>query len=292
MTGDNEKKYDPLTVRDSSSGKEYYGGDQEWYRSNTRAYAGCGSVACANMLRILADRYPDAFLREGVDAELKRLTGETLEKSDFVELMSSIYRTMPVLELPLIRSLYDLCKRSNKVFKKIVRPSYGMSINGFIRGSLKYSDMRGLKLHAHSLPTVFCPYEKGLDFIREGLDKGGCVVMLTSLNHHPLRLYNAKAGQLEGGYDSKGVRSHFMTITGLVDEPEGSPLVKITTWGRVATVPYDKLNRSWQKMRAFTSCLYYFTPAESEAIVRADIRNSIFVLFKALAHTVFHGKRT
>ena len=279
---------DPLIIKDKGSGVSYYGGNQEWYKSNTRAYAGCGSVACANMLRILAHKYPDWFEKKDVDRELSGLTGDELYKDDFISFMGNIYKSMLVHELPLVRSIYDACGRSNKVFKYVIKPSFGMSINGFIRGSLKYARSRGVLLHVRALPTAFCPYEKGLDFIKEGIEKGGCVVMLTALNRHPLKLYSGKTGEIEGGYDlKKGVRSHFMTITDLIDTNDDGPLVKITTWGRVATVPYKKLNRSWQKIRAYTSCLYYFTPAQSEAVVRADIRNSTILCIQAVFKGLF-----
>ena len=279
---------DPLIIKDKGSGVSYYGGNQEWYKSNTRAYAGCGSVACANMLRILAHKYPDWFEKKDVDRELSGLTGDELYKDDFISFMGNIYKSMLVHELPLVRSIYDACGRSNKVFKYVNKPSFGMSINGFIRGSLKYARSRGVLLHVRALPTAFCPYEKGLDFIKEGIEKGGCVVMLTALNRHPLKLYSGKTGEIEGGYDlKKGVRSHFMTITDLIDTNDDGPLVKITTWGRVATVPYKKLNRSWQKIRAYTSCLYYFTPAQSEAVVRADIRNSTILCIQAVFKGLF-----
>lgn len=286
-TDDNGKiKYDPLTITDRSSGRTYYGGDQNWYKSNTMAFAGCGSVACANMLRSLAHKYPGEFTSEGVSGELKALADDNCYKDDFTGLMGDIYNSMLVLEVPLIRRIYDRVGRNNKVFK-VIPSSLGLSLNGFINGTLRFCRKKGLLLHAHSLPTAFCRYDKGLDFIREGLDKGGCVVMLTSLNRHPLRLYSGKSGELSGGSDSKkGVRSHFMTITGIVEDAE-SPLIKISTWGRVATVPYDKLYKSWHKMRAYTSCLYYFTPARSAAVVRADIRGSFLVLCRAVFKGMF-----
>ena len=276
--------FDPLTLTDRDTGATYYGGDQGWYKSNTMAFAGCGSVACANMLRILAHKYPSVFEDERVSGELKGLTEDACYKDDFTGFMGRIYKSMLVFEVPLIRRIYDAVNRGNKVFKpvfKLLPPSFGMSLNGFIRGTLKYCRKRGLLLHAHAIPTAFCSYDKGLDFIREGLERGGSVVMLTSMNRHPLKLYSGRSGELEQGYDSKkGVKSHFMTITGIV---EGDvPLIKLTTWGRVATVPYDRLNRSWHRPWAFTSCLYYFTPAGSEAVVRADIRKSYVTFVKAV----------
>ncbi len=276
-------EHDPLIITDRETGKKFYGGDQDWYASNTQAFAGCGSVACANMLRTLAQKYPEKFNEKKVSEELSHLTKDTCYKDDFLSFMSGIYKSMLVLELPIVRKIYDMSRRGNKLFKWVFIPSFGMGIGGFIRGSLKFCRARGLMIHMRSLPTAFCPYEKGLDFIREGLDKCGSVVMLTTLNRHPLKLYSGESGRLENGYDSKnGVKSHFMTITG-IEEGHGSvPLIRISTWGRVASVPYDKLNRSWQRPRAYASCLYYMMPAGSEAIVRADIRNSFKVMIKAV----------
>lgn len=287
--GENIKtEYDPLIITDKSSGATYYGGDQNWYGSNTMAFAGCGSVACANMLRSLAHKYPGEFTDEGVAGELRALTDDICYKDDFTGLMGNIYKSMLVFEVPLIRRIYDYVRRDNKVFK-IIPSSLGLSLNGFIKGTLKYCRSRGLLLHMHALPTAFCTYEKGLEYIREGLKQSGCVVMLTSLNRHPLRLYSGKSGELSGGNDTKkGVRSHFMTITGIIEDDNASgPLIKISTWGRVATVPYDKLNRSWHRMRAYTSCLYYFTPVRSASVVRTDIRRSVLVLVKAVFKGLF-----
>ncbi|MBR4720078.1 MAG: hypothetical protein IKP31_07545 [Lachnospiraceae bacterium] len=287
-TGEDRKtEYDPLIITDRRSGGKYYGGDQNWYMSNTRAVAGCGSVACANMLRTLACKYPERFMDEGVAGELKALTGDVYYKDDFISLMGDIYRSMLVLEVPVIRRIYDAVKRDNKVFK-VIPSNLGLSLNGFISGTLKFCRSKGLLLHVHALPTAFCSYDRGLEFIKEGLSKGGCIVMLTSLNRHPLRLYSGRSGELESGSDTKkGVRSHFMTITGIVDNGDDAPLIKLSTWGRVATVSYDKLNRSWHKTRAYTSCLYYFTPAGSDAVVRADMRNSVFVLCRAVFRGLF-----
>ncbi len=288
LTKKETKEPTPCLITDRDTGAVFYGGDQGWYESNTMAYAGCGSVACANMLRILAHKYPEAFKNERVSEDLRQLTEESYYKDDFTGLMGRIYKSMLVFEIPVIRRIYDAVKRSNKVFK-VVPASFGMSLNGFIRGTLKYCRRQGLLLHAHAVPTAFLSYDRGLDFIREGLDKGGSVVMLTSMNRHPLRLYSGRSGELKQGYDSKkGVKSHFMTITDIVESGDGeAPLIKLTTWGRVATVPYDKLNRSWHKIRAYTSCLYYFTPVQSEAVVRADIRKSYVTLIKAVLRGMF-----
>ena len=291
---DNKREYEPLTVTDRTTGKNYYGGDQNWYKSNTMAFAGCGSVAALNMLRSLALKYPERFSASGVADELNRLTDRVIYKDDYTFIMKDIYRSMFVFEMPVIRRLCDALKRGNKLFK-VIPPSLGLSQYGFITGTLRFCARRGLNLHVKALPTAFTSYDRGLNFIREGLKNGGSVVMLTSLNRHPLKLYSGPAGELTGGYDQKkGVRSHFMTITGIVDNdsPEG-PLIKLTTWGRVATVPYHKLNRSWHGIWAYTSCLYYFTPTGSEKTVKTDMAKSygiyLWSLIKGLIGWIIPG---
>ena len=105
-TDKNEKsKYDPLIITDRKTGKKYYGGDQEWYESNTQAFAGCGSVACANMLRSLAHKYPEVFSDGKVSKNLRSLTREEYYKDDFLAFMGSIYRSMLVFEMPVVRKL-------------------------------------------------------------------------------------------------------------------------------------------------------------------------------------------
>lgn len=292
---DNIRKFDPLTVTDRETGREYYGGDQNWYRSNTMAFAGCGSVAALNMLRSLAIKYPVEFKEKNVSDELGMLTDKVIYKDDYTSVMRDIYKSMFVLELPLIRRLCDHLKRGNKLFK-FIPPSLGLSMFGFITGTLRFCAKRGLNLHVKVLPTAFTSYDKGLNFIKEGLKKGGSVVMLTSLNRHPLRLYSGGVGELNGGYDQKkGVRSHFMTITGIIEDNSKEPLVKLTTWGRVATVPYSRLNRSWHGMRAYTSCLYYFVPTNSPGLVRADMAKSYamyaWAVIKGLLGWVVPGNR-
>lgn len=292
---ENSQKFDPLKVTDRDTGKEYYGGDQNWYKSNTMAFAGCGSVAALNMLRTLAVKYPVEFKGKNVSDELGVLTEKVIYKDDFTYIMKDIYKSMFVLELPIIRRLCDLLKRGNKLFK-FIPPSLGLSMFGFITGTLRFCAKRGLYLHVKVLPTAFTSYDRGLDFIREGLKKGGSVVMLTSLNRHPLRLYSGGVGELNGGYDQKkGVRSHFMTITDIVEDNPQGPLIKLTTWGRVATVPYSRLNKSWHRMRAYTSCLYYFTPTDSPGLVKTDMAKSyavyVWAMIKGLLGWAVPGNR-
>ena len=68
---ENSQKFDPLKVTDRDTGKEYYGGDQNWYKSNTMAFAGCGSVAALNMLRTLAVKYPVEFKGKNENVRMK-----------------------------------------------------------------------------------------------------------------------------------------------------------------------------------------------------------------------------
>ena len=279
--------YNPLIITDDTTNARYYGGNQDWYSSNTMAYAGCGSVAAANMLRVLAGRYPDAFT--GTDSEIGTLTDEKYYKSSLLKLMADIYNTMLVFETPLIRRIYDFGKQKNrgrKLYKYLI-PSFGMSICGFIQGTLRFCESKGLLLHSHSLPTAFISRKRGIDFIKRGLETSGSVVILTSLNRHPLKLYNGECGRLEKGYDTKyGMKSHFALITGIESQDDVDTLV-ISTWGRVASVEYSQLYKSWQSPLAFTSCLFYFTPVKSKRVVKTDKMLAIAALIKAVFRGLF-----
>ena len=268
---------DRLLIKDDNNNA--YGGNQEWYASNTKAYAGCGSVACANMLRILCGKYPEVFsLSSG---NLKAAMKPDIDKTEYVCFMQSIYRRMFVYEVPVLRRIYDKFRRNNNPIKYIP-PSLGMSISGFIRGTLRYARMNGLLLHVHSKPTGFLSYDNGLEFIKEGIDKAGSVVLLTSLNKHSLRLFGDYTLSEQTGYDTKGMKKHFALITGIIERENDVPLIKLSTWGKAGTVPYDELNKSWKSIKAFTSCMYYFLPVKSKTVVRADMRHAPVVFLRAI----------
>ncbi len=273
-------KINPLVILDSDSDRKYFGGNQEWYESNTMAFAGCGTVACANMLRMLFATRKDVDLSVAKSKELDPLFKREIYKDEYLELMKKIYRSMTVYEFPVIRKLYDRKKRGKKVMG-FIPPSFGMSLSGYILGVLSFARKNGLLLHSNALATSWCDYDKALLFIEQGLRESGAVTILTSRNRHPLRLYNAGVTELKKGYDTVGMKGHFATITGIDTDSDGRKRIVLSTWGRVGTVAFDDLYLSWQRRCAYTSCLFYFVPTRSNAVVRSDKFAAIFLLLKA-----------
>ncbi len=265
-----------IIIKDPKTGESFYGGDQAWFESNTRAYAGCGPVAAANLLLCLTGKHPDLNKKNFV----LLLSNH---KEAFLDLMNDIYKTMGTLEVPVLNVIYDRCSRDNLFFKKVA-PNNGRSIWGFTKGVLRYAKNLGINLHSHTLPTAFCSYESGLRFIQSGLEQSGSVVLLTSFNRHPLTLFSGGCGELTKPYElKKGMKNHFATITGFSD---GNTLL-LSTWGRISAVNYDSLYSSWQSRKAFDSALFYFTPAASADITDQDIKNAQWPLLQALHQTLF-----
>lgn len=287
-----------IIIRDSKIGESFYGGNQAWFESNTRAYAGCGPVAAANLLLCLTGKYPELIKKNSASFPPNG-------KEAFIDLMNDIYATMGTLEVPVLNAIYDRCSRDNQFFKK-VSPNNGRSIWGFTKGVLHYAKNRDIFLHAHTLPTAFCSYESGLRFIEDGLAHSGAVVLLTSFNSHPLTLFGGGCGELKNPYESKiGMKNHFATITGILNSADAtgaknvrpatknsrihgnSPTLLLSTWGRIAAVNYEDLYVTWQSRKALDSALFYFTPAGSPDVTNRDIKNARRMLLQALHQTLF-----
>lgn len=230
-------------VQDETTGQKYYGGNQSWFELNTRARSGCGHVAGINSFLTLTGGFP-------------------IEKSKYITLMNEMYRTMGAIEVPILNRIYNKSSRDAKFFKKIT-PNFGQCTPGYILGMLRYSKKHGLRLKPHLHLTFLCSHKKGLDFIRDGLKKNGCVTMLTSHNRHPLTVYsdNTSASSTPSDYKG-GMKNHFVTITD-IEENQGRVKLLISTWGRIASVDYDDLVRSWHRPGALQSAMFYFTPRNS-----------------------------
>ncbi len=270
--GEERNVPDPFIIVDEDTGTRYYGGNQAWFPRNTQTYAGCGVVASANAMRALLCKYPKCY--EEAESLLKLLGSVIITKAEYISVISDMYKRMFIAEVPLANFIYD--KREldygKKLFKHIP-PSLGMSASSVVRGLLRYAKNNGVLLHDVYLSALFVEYEKGLDFIKQGLERCGAVVLLTSFNRHPLTLYRGKAGDIRDAVSMTDMRTHFATITD-VFEKDGEPVIKLSTWGRVATIPYKKLHESWQKRRAYVSALFYFVPERSRAMYRADMRKT------------------
>lgn len=285
-------------VIDAKTSKQFYGGDQGWFVSNTRAYAGCGPVAAANMWITLLKKHPQLIkpssqtLLQPAPKQSYSANVPSCDKNTYMDLMNNLYEAIKTLEVPVLNWIYDHCSRENKFFKKVA-PTNGRSICGFIKGFLRYAKNQGVLLHAHTLPTAFCSYEKGLHFIEAGLKECGAVVLLTSFNRHPLTLYRDTCGKLEQPYELKeGMRCHFATITDIFYPADSSPVLILSTWGRIASVKLDSLAATWQSRKALDSALFYFTPADFPEVTDKGIKSARRMLFQAVRQTLFKKSYT
>lgn len=262
--------------------EEHYGGNQDWYSSNTRAMAGCSSVAAANCLRslCLTDKvcYTSVKNNKTIPLPIKKaLISSKCIKNDFLMLMTGIYEVMRAMEIFPLNRIYDRKERDNKFFK-IVKPNNGRSSIGFITGLLRYAKRIGLYLKSEVLPTAFVTKERAIEFIDKGLDLTGSVVILTSYNKHPLKLFHptmmkslftnmpdTKVLENETFNDcpcaETSMKCHFATITGRCGNE-----VMISTWGKIATVSLDELVGSWHSLKAWESTLFYFTPSDKSTM--------------------------
>jgi len=261
--------------------EEHYGGNQDWYSSNTRAMAGCSSVAGANCLRALCMTDKECFnlVKDNklIPPPIKKaLISTKCLKDDFLMLMTGVYEVMRAMEIFPLNRIYDRKNRDNKFFK-YVKPNNGRSSIGFISGLLRYAGKMGLYLKYHAMPTAFVSKEEAISFIDKGLKESGSIVILTSYNKHSLKLFHPtmmkhlfelpeKSEYNECPCADAFMKCHFATITGR----RGNE-VMISTWGKIATASLDDLVKSWHSLKAWESTLFYFTPTD-----KSETKKSLF----------------
>lgn len=235
----NNKNDNNFLVRDNDSGKAYFGGNQSWFTRNTQAHSGCSSIAALNSFLRLTNAFP-------------------VDKKQYIKYMNEMYKSMGAIEVPFLRKLYDK-KTTLRIFK-FIPPSFGQSTLGYIIGMLKFAKKHSMKLKFHLYPSFLHSRLSGLKFIRRGLKETGAVTLLTARNRHPLTLYSSLRSLSSSPEELKqGMRNHFVTITG-IDESSGRLRLIVSTWGRIATIDYDALVKSWHRPGAFLSSMIYFTP--------------------------------
>ena len=242
--------------------KPCYGGNQLWFSSNTRALGGCGSVAGANALRALA-RTDEAFrnLITGskiIPAQIKdALCSDDPGHEDFSLLMTGVYETMGSMEIFPLNRFYDRSERSSKVFTRL-KSTLGLTNVGYIIGIIRFARKLSLDLKVRYIPAAFLSKEEARQFIKEGLQSSGAVVLLTCRNKHNVRLFKDDSsldGKLVDGWDSS-IKSHFVTITDI-----DMDRLLITTWGKPGVVDFNELAGSWRSIRAYEASLMYILPA-------------------------------
>ena len=265
--------------------KRYYGGDQTWFSSNTKAAGGCGSVAGANALRSLARC--DASFRNIIasskimPAQIKEaLISDTPGHDCFSLLMTGVYETMGSIEIFPLNRIYDRKERSSKPFT-VLKSTLGLTNTGFIIGIIRFCRKLGIDIRVESFACAFASKEEAESFIREGLKKSGSVVMLTCHNRHNARLFKGDADlseRLTDGTDTK-IKSHFTTITDI-----DTDRLLITTWGKPGIVDFNELAGSWKSIKAYEASLMYIVPA-----TRAEATSCMLSAWKLFASGIGHA---
>ena len=260
-------------------GTQYYGGNQDWYSSNSWAMAGCGSVAGANALRCLARHNRDVrrsiISSKKLPSQIKSaLCSPSASSDNYSLLMTDVYNKMKAVEIFPINRIYDKSERGKKIFNYI-KPNFGLTNTGFIIGIIRYAFKIGLCIKVSFLPTAFCDFENGRDFIEKGLKESGAVVILTSYNDHNIRLFPGNSSleqpleSSQKGYDAR-MKCHFATITDIDSENDR---LLITTWGRPAIGDLKEIAASWQSIKGFQSTLMYISPSTRQESIKSILNS-------------------
>lgn len=265
--------------------KPCYGGNQLWFSSNTKAAGGCGSVAGANALRLLA-RCSEEFRERIISSKVipapikDALTSDDPGHENFSLLMTGVYETMGSFEIFPLNKIYDRCERQSPVFSKI-KSTFGLTNVGFIIGIIRFARKFGIDIDVKYLPVAFAGKEEAREFIRTGLKESGAVVMLTCKNRHNVRLFAPDADlseRLANGSDSY-VKSHFTTITDM-----DMDRLLITTWGKPGVVDFNELAGSWKSIKAYEASLMYIRPCS-----RKEATNCMLGAWKLFAAGIGHA---
>ena len=263
-----------------------YGGNQQWFSSNTRALGGCGSVAGANVLRALARNNSDfhAKIKDSkiIPASVRdALCSNNPGHEEFSLLMTGVYETMGSFEIFPLNHFYDRAERSSKVFTRL-KSTLGLTNVGFIIGIIRFARKLGLDISVRYIPAAFLEKEKARQFIKEGLKSSGAVVMLTCFNRINARLFREDSdldNKLSGGWDSP-IKSHFVTITDMdLDR------LLITTWGKPGVIDFNELAGSWRSIKAYEASLLYLQPC-TKAEATASMLRAWLLFFAGIGHAL------
>ncbi len=254
-----------------SNGTISYGGNQSWFPRNSAYKGGCGPVSGANVLASLAYQYP--HINRALSLPFKN--DNTLIQSDYFVIMEELYRKMLVVEIPVLNKIYDNLSRRDKIFSKLPI-NLGIGTCRFTAGLLRYGLEKKIFLKHFSLSTMFCSYEKGLNFIRFALEKNLPISLLTTNSSYSFTLYDTET--LDNG-SSRKMHKHFVTITGIVEPTDcTSPELIISTWGKPGRISYDILYHSWQSPLSFGSAMIFFTPTKQKSTTYLSLLKSFTIL--------------
>lgn len=251
----------------------YYGGDQAWFPRNTAYKGGCGPVCAANILTVYADKNPELQKKLNITIDDKHF----ISQDDYLMLLEKIYKSMHILEVPILNNIYDSAARSNFIFKHIPC-TFGTGITNFTHSVLRYAAKQDIFLQYRSMTNLYCNYTRGLTFIKLALANGYPVILFTT--NSPVKFTLYERPYFQSG-SSKKIFRHFVTITKIQELTNGQDHeLYVTTWGKTGVISYNELYKTWQKIPAFGSTLLYFIPSKTPKASKRAILRSFTILFK------------
>lgn len=230
-----------VEIRDDD-GKNYYGGDQEWYKEKVAQDGACGTVAAANITAYLA----------GNDIKYSGLYNyPDFSKTNFLAHMYDLYKYLSPYYIP---------------FKNFPLGIWPMS--KFIRGVEKFARSRNVSLKGqgveklavcrsalHNSVNEDSKFSRNniADFIKNGLIRNSPVAMLIGFNNN---LKNIEVQQPNGySFVQRSFATHWVTVTEIKEDKINDKItVKVSTWGGYSYFDLD----DYINGETVYSCLVYF----------------------------------
>lgn len=229
-----------------------YGGHQAWYDDRAARRAGCGSVAAANSLAVLAGHDSEA----AACLDLWPDSDGRYSRQDYLAYMQGIYRRMGC---------------GLKLNKPV-----GITVSRYVRSVLIYASERNLYLRPHILLTPYCSASEAESFLKDAFDAGAAVTLALSWNQVPVLFSDKKKPQI------RPVKNHYVTISGIDEDAERRVRLIISTWGRKASLLLDDLAASWQSPKAVDTALIFFTPDGDERSLKKALRQARWLVLKTV----------
>lgn len=209
-------------LRIADDKRQYVGGDQNWYRTETMRFGGCGPTTAANII---------VYLRSTRDRHCGYVH-DPLSKAAFLCLMEMAYGFVRPLEIYQAKEYQDL----RRIFGLTLPASFGVIDSRLF--ALQFKKM------ANSLAMNIRTERMGLnrnreavrEFIREGLE-GDCPVAL--LNR--FKSVSMNYVKENGVFKEVPLRLHWVSITGMREDKDGSTVLEVLTWGTKAELSLDAL---------------------------------------------------
>ena len=229
-----------------------FGGSQHWYPKRSARAGGCGPVAAANALAAASALTALENGEKGLHRALyDGCEHPVFERSSYLSLMESVYRYMPS---PMM-----------------LKHAFGITMAGYAFGLALYGRRVRKPLHVEVLPCGFADRKKALAFIRTGLEQSGAVTLLVAKRAVTVTLIEAGRPRVVK------TKSHFMTITDMEEDEDGSIRLTLSTWGSPATMSFDELVRSWRSPLAFGTSMAYLVRRKHVFLAAEAVRAGLLM---------------